>query len=275
MKKRVIVGLSHYNQPCAIAPQLASIRSDKYDIRVEIHQNAGFLPVTEAIDKAIEANKDRGLVIVHHVHSKNDPLSSLWNEMMIAAYGDPRDLYDALLILNDDVVLAPGDVDLFADACVQHAEDNTSIVACRANHTLHGPGHAIGFSAFGLVKGCFDKVGCFDENFLPCFHEDQDYAYRCRLAGLHEVGIEAGLTHGGSKHLLDDSALYVEAIRARNGVTQPLNGEYYRSKWFGDAGEEGTINPFDKRKFGVYISPENRHCPYPGYNRTDHHIVTV
>lgn len=274
MKKRVLVGTLCYNQPSAIAPLLASIRSDKYDLTIVIHQNGAFKEMTEAVDWAVEANKNRGVVLVHHWHSKNDGIAPCWNEILLESY-HRFDPYDACIIANDDIVFGEGDIDRFADACIEHAEDGTSIIACRGNHTLHGPNWAIGYSCFAVTKGCFDRVGCFDENFLAAFHEDQSHAYRCKLAGLHEVGIIAGLTHGGSKHLLDDSALYVEAIRARNGITQPLNGEYYRRCFGGDAGHETFDRPFNDPRFTYHIAPEDRHAPYPGHNRTDGHIVTI
>ena len=40
-----------------------------------------------------------------------------------------------------------------------------------------------GFNLFSVPRATAEKVGYFDENFYPAYFEDNDYVYRCRLAG--------------------------------------------------------------------------------------------
>jgi GT2 family glycosyltransferase len=43
------------------------------------------------------------------------------------------------------------------------------------------------FSAFMINRECWDKVGEFDEVFAPAYHEDNDFHYRMKLAGVLSV----------------------------------------------------------------------------------------
>lgn len=274
MKKKVLVGTVCYSLPACIGPLLSSIRSDKYNLTVSIHQNGGFEKMTKAVDEAMDANKGRGVVLVHHWRAKNVGLSPCWNELILEAFRD-QDPYDALILLNDDIILGERDVDIFAEAAMDHAGE-CHVVTCIANHALHGSGVPIGYSAFAFCRKGFEVLGMFDEMLVPCYVEDSDMSYRSRLAGLHEAGVKLDLLHGGSKHLLDNEALHVEAIRARNGVTQGANHDYYRRKWGSDPGKETLVNPFGDFRFNYRIAPEDRHRPYPGYERDDiPQIITI
>ena len=44
--------------------------------------------------------------------------------------------------------------------------------------------HLCDWNFFAINVWAISKVGWFDENFYPAYKEDQDYAYRCRLAGV-------------------------------------------------------------------------------------------
>jgi GT2 family glycosyltransferase len=44
------------------------------------------------------------------------------------------------------------------------------------------------FSSFMVKRDFFDRVGTFDENFDPCWWEDNDMHYRIILLGYQEFG---------------------------------------------------------------------------------------
>ena len=44
--------------------------------------------------------------------------------------------------------------------------------------------HAHSWNFFAIHTNAVARVGWFDENFYPAYKEDQDYSYRCRLAGV-------------------------------------------------------------------------------------------
>lgn len=131
------------------------------------------------------------------------------------------------LVLNDDIILKAGENEIEA-LITKHNDGNTFV---RSQEFYN-------WSAYILNKTIFEKVGDFDENFVKCFFEDNDYQYRMKL---NKVNI-----------------LYSEKLNAevyRNSSTiqkEPLlgdyiaNQEYYIGKWGGTPGYE------------IYLTPQNR-----------------
>jgi len=70
--------------------------------------------------------------------------------------------------------------------------------------------------------------------------EDNDYAYRCLLAGVRTVSLPAGLTHDISSTIASDNHL-----RDQNYRTFGENSDYYRRKWGGSPLNEEYSTPFD------------------------------
>ena len=70
-------------------------------------------------------------------------------------------------IINADVILTPGDLDLIELEMRDH-----ELVTFQGMH------------AFGIKPSAIERVGWFDENFVPAYFEDNDYSYRCRLMGV-------------------------------------------------------------------------------------------
>ncbi|HEX7099666.1 MAG TPA: hypothetical protein VF377_10525 [Acidimicrobiia bacterium] len=124
------------------------------------------------------------------------------------------------LIANADIAFAPGDL---------YQLD-----------TVSGPGVWCfkEFAAFALTPDTVDAVGWFDENFHPIYYEDNDYTWRCRLAGVPVTDLEAGTTH-------TTSSTIHSGFWADNQRTFPQNGAYYFQKWGGMPGQERHQTPFD------------------------------
>jgi len=128
-------------------------------------------------------------------------------------------------IVNDDIEFAAGDL---ASLCEAMADPAPRVV------TLDG------FGAFAINRACVDRVGLFDENFVPAYCEDADYEYRCKLAGVPILSIPAGLRHDRSTTIAEPR------YKAENDRTYPLNRTYFGVKWGGDLrGGETFDSPFD------------------------------
>jgi len=111
-----------------------------------------------------------------------------------------------------------------------------------------------GFNLFCVPWATTERVGRFDENYFPAYFEDNDYIYRCRLAGvkvLHfdqqpkqENGVKLpGLayTHVGSQTVRSD-----EEYGKRNEWTFPTwNRTHYVMKWGGLPDEEKFRTPYN------------------------------
>ena len=148
----------------------------------------------------------------------------------------------------DGVTIRSKDVERFA--VIEHIEDVGEVELIDISTTTRT------FIANGLISH-----NC----------EDSDYAYRAGLAGLHEGNCpDTNVYHAGSSAINADPRLHEQ-----NRMTHNRNLIYYRQKWGGVNEQEIFKYPFNNQKFSYYIAPENRHAPYPGYNRHDQHIVKI
>jgi GT2 family glycosyltransferase len=198
----------------------------------------------------------------------NRGVSTSWNEGILAAQERGADV---IIVVNDDIAFAPRDIEKLAARAVAHR--GSYIISCGGTHLGYGRRiPSMGYSCFAINPVALEKVGCFDENIFPAYCEDQDYAYRAQLAGLHEENCaDTDLTHMGSASIRSSPLLM-----AQNALTQARNMNYYRQKWGGIAGEESFRVPFNNPRLSIRIAPENRERPYgPAYDRWDRNIVRV
>lgn len=128
-------------------------------------------------------------------------------------------------IVNSDLRFAPGDL-------ARLAEHMT---------TSNGIGCLAEFAAFGISAQAVERVGWFDENFVPAYCEDTDYRRRCALAGVPIADLPSQVFHDSSSTLRSDPHLGNE-----NARTYPENVAYYRRKWGGWIGEEVHTTPFGR-----------------------------
>jgi len=109
-----------------------------------------------------------------------------------------------------------------------------------------GPRHVTGShrglrNAYGAMNAaCVDAAGLFDDwAFYPIYFDDDDYQYRCELAGVDWVRYDGRIDHAGSRTLADP------AMAAANGRTFPVNADAYIAKWGGRPGSETFRTPWD------------------------------
>jgi len=121
-------------------------------------------------------------------------------------------------------------------------EFNDGDLAAVDAHMTANEGLALlnGFSAFAVSKSAVAATGWFDENFVPAYYEDNDWAYRSRLAGVPAAEIPNRLRHHGSV-TIGSNPLYREA----NHQSFTRNGSYYQRKWGGLPGRELYQTPFN------------------------------
>lgn len=113
------------------------------------------------------------------------------------------------LIVNADIVFAPGDLERLADFM----------------DTADGPtvGCLFEFGAFALNQACVDEVGWFDENFHPIYCEDVDYRDRCAEADVPIVNVPSNTRH-------DNSSTIASGYRRDNNRTYQSNRAYLADK---------------------------------------------
>lgn len=151
---------------------------------------------------------------------RNMGVSWAWNTII-------RNTHEAdyWVILNADVQLGSDDLARLAE----RMQDGADLCLVES------------MALFGISGACIEKVGWFDESFVPAYCEDNDYIYRCRLLGANVEWITAGWDHFGSATIKSS-----DAHREGNNRSYPMNVKLYREKWGGIMGEEVYTTPFDR-----------------------------
>lgn len=154
---------------------------------------------------------------------KNKGVAGSWNWLIRKAIERGHTHF---LVLNDDIVLK------------RYEDEIYQIIERGGNNVFHRPRPFYNWSAFILNKYIFETVGEFDQSFVKCFFEDNDYEYRMKLAEV-EIRYEDAL----------NAQVY---LNSQTIEKDPLlgdyisNKEYYINKWGGIPTEEKYKTPFGK-----------------------------
>lgn len=140
---------------------------------------------------------------------------------------------DHFVIMNDDAYFIDG------------AKPSDLIAPLNHQTALTMPSKEIGFASFAISKYTISRIGYFDENFSPAYFEDNDYAYRIKMAGLRFSYTETPVAHEGSKTQFWKGKGDDERIVSHHQFR--INREYYIKKWGGQPGEEKYTSPFNNR----------------------------
>jgi hypothetical protein len=97
------------------------------------------------------------------------------------------------------------------------------------------------FSTFAIHKEIFEKVGRFDENFVYVGCEDNDYKYRCKLAGVDVITL-------GVSHTFNCSIANNDNVKPPKSSKH--NAQYMSDKW----GDYTYTQPFDGRNYGKHTN---------------------
>jgi len=260
---RISIVTIAYNGADSITRLVETARSQSHQLRFHLFLHSRHAPTVSECERLARAAEVR-----YYPYGVNRGLSRSWNEGMLNAYADGAEV---VLLVNDDIYFSAGDVDKLAEKARQAWA--SYIITCAGFHLGYKrPWPSHGYSCFAINPVALEKLGCFDENFFPIYCEDQDYAYRARLAGLAEENCaDTMVYHGGSSTIFADPVL-----REQNRLTHERNLIYYRRKWGGDSGQETFRRPFNHSGFDHYIPPEQRRAPYGvDYDRTDQEIVRI
>lgn len=245
-----------YNSGSDLEGLLQSARSATHRVGIHLFLHSNHAATAAACERAAQDSR-----VTYRPFRVNRGLSRSWNDGIIEGFEAGAEI---VVVANDDIAFGPGDLDRLVG--VASRDRSAYIVTCAGPHQVNRrwlPSH--GYACFAINRIALELLGCFDENFFPAYCEDQDYARRALLAGLHEENCaDSQVIHRGSASIGRDAEL-----AAANAYTHQRNLEYYRRKWGGDAGAETFSNPFADCTVGLRISPEARHAPYGGYNRKD------
>jgi len=140
------------------------------------------------------------LIYIEEQWRNKKPLAAAWNDGFERAVADGCEY---IFILNDDILFAPYSVDkaiseyerLETDKVVliscsnilSELDDPYSILKLEADDKPVDVAEHPNYSCFMVKRDFFDKVGRFDENFVPAWCEDQDSHQRIILLGYKAI----------------------------------------------------------------------------------------
>ena len=185
-------------------------------------------------------------VIVQDQWRDNRPLSKAWNDLPMQAFDRG---YEYVLMCNDDIMFAPQTIDEMIQAH-RHWNDKGVVMVTPNNilGELGGNPEAIlnyqldpdteesiadhpNFSCFLIKKDYFEKVGFFDENFVPAWFEDNDSHRRAKLLGYREIVTNlAPMVHIGGV-----------ATSKMDNPDSSVSRQYYIRKWGGIPHPESEV----------------------------------
>lgn len=252
-----------YNQPALMERLVEAARASRSELAVYLFRHSRD-EATRRLCQRLAAAPD----VCYHEGEDNRGVSRSWNEGVLEAYAAG---VDVVIVANDDVVPAPGDIDRVA-AKAARCRDRYIVTCAGRNERLGRDLPSLGYSFFAVNPVALETIGCFDENFFPAYCEDQDYARRAALAGLAEENCaDTAVVHAGSAAIFASPELALQ-----NRATHSRNMQYYRDKWGGEAGWERYSTPFGDPRFSLRIAPEDRGAPYgPSHDRTDRDLVAL
>lgn len=195
----------------------------------------------------------------------NRGVARSWNDGLAMSAADSNALS---ILVNDDLFFYPGCFDKFIGFVQSREAHAPGWGLCMPlGFEPAGPfrGHALPqyFACCALGRAAMERVGFFDENFVPAYFEDLDYLRRLRLAGLPVVLDRRVLVEHDRSHTIRTDPTAKVAVESQSAA----NARYYRRKWGGSPHNEVFTRPFDDRSFDCTIAADRRHAPYgPGYD---------
>jgi GT2 family glycosyltransferase len=245
---------SKYTKPC-----LDTIKT-KHEYRILLIDNNSTDETKEEASKLVTDN------FIYHRNDESWSCAKSWNFGIKDGFESGCDY---IVVLNNDVLLHPEAIDKlvekFEQGWLYNLKDsieeknigNIAMLTCFdvrgeckepkdlftiESHENTPESEHPNFSAFMINKECWDKIGEFDEKFMPCYFEDNDYHHRIQLAEMKAICVPTAMFyHFGSR-------------TQNEALSQPIcsspaferNRQYYKFKWGGVPGAETFPKPFNE-----------------------------
>jgi GT2 family glycosyltransferase len=216
IKLNYCIGIPTINRFDLLQESLLDIKAKQPNVEVIIVDNG---------NQNIEPFLKTHGILYHLIENDfNEGVSGSWNQL--ANYAFYLLKYNCIWIVNDDIVLGKEQNDMmkFAESVIFEnrfvAQDGT-------------------WCSFMLPERIFMEVGEFDEEIYPAYFEDNDFAYRLKLAGK---------PHQHDKAL--NPVVYRNSMTLKKDYSFNQNFEvnraYYKRKWGGEPEQETFSTPFGK-----------------------------
>jgi len=196
------------------------------------------IPILNNFDQAIDLiysakTKENELkVYIQPQYRYQLPLAQAWNNGMKQAITDGCDY---IIIANDDTLFAPWSIDAWVDAMSQEPDKIVLTAPLHVAQTFDDPFEIVFsdedtdytfeekelFSMIMVRADFWQKCGWFDENFDPCWWEDNDMHYRIKLLGYDIAKYKIPYIHLGNQ-TTKKMKLPINSLKSQ---------QYYEKKW--------------------------------------------
>ena len=196
------------------------------------------IPILNNFDQAIDLiysakTKENELkVYIQPQYRYQLPLAQAWNNGMKQAITDGCDY---IIIANDDTLFAPWSIDAWVDAMSQEPDKIVLTAPLHVADSFDDPFEIVFsdedtdykyiekelFSMVMVRDNFWEKCGWFDENFDPCWWEDNDMHYRIKLLGYDIKKFQIPYIHLGNQ-TTKKMKLPINSIKSQ---------QYYEKKW--------------------------------------------
>lgn len=165
-----------------------------------------------------------GRVMVHYA-PENYGVAKSWNLLAGITFNKGAQC----IMSNDDIVFAPDTIARLLE--VAERTPTAGIVSAIEGQR---------FSLFWLNRAAYQAIGPFDEAFQMAYFEDNDYAWRLKLARWELAVAPSAVTHVGSATLAKMTPAQMEHKHAAYAHNQ----DYFIRKWGGPPHAEIYSTPF-------------------------------
>ena len=199
---------------------------------VPVYKNfKGFAELMASVDYPI-------IPIIIPNWANNIGVSKAWNKGLSIAI----DLgLDKAIVSNDDVTFRRGTIQKLVDG-LNHYDLVTDVNDRDGfNHDREEYIYSPDYACFAVRPTQFvDRAGWFDESFSPAYFEDNDMAYRAKLAGMSQrCRLDAPMLHAGSITQNWEGVPHVTSEMFEK------NKAYYVAKWGSTPRQEIFLTPFN------------------------------
>ncbi len=199
-----------------------------------------FQPYTNACLLSMRIPAEQVMIVDNTLHNRGVPVS--WNAGRKRVLDEGTDW---LVICSAAVRFGPSGGRDFLDALSQ-SDDRLFRAAFMNGIPVVEAGNGLGWHLIAFQRSVLERVGPFDENFSPAYHEDNDYSYRIQLS--YGVDSRAPGFVGPLWPKVDIDARLVEVAhgikQANIAVDFVALSSYYQRKWGGESGKESYKTPF-------------------------------
>ena len=209
---------------------------------------------------------DDELALTYEYHPENLGIADGWNFVGLHGFDHPTRGVDWMIIMNNDITLAPG-------VLFEFAASTESLKNLVATHNL------LGFASFAITKLGWTYAGHFDSNLWPAYATDVEYLLRIKSRGLLRADFDAII---GSDIRHAKSVTFEDNV-FKEWVFRWHRSEYIFRKWDVDISEiNESVERYavPRHPFGIQslrhnatcLVPEHRQCIMtfsgPHYNRS-------